>query len=218
MSEKQRRIPRQARAASTVDAILTAALQLLEAVGVEQLTTNHVADRAGVSIGTVYQYFGDKQEILSALAQRSAATVRDGIAAMLIERPDLGTVRPIVRALMSGFEGSPETRRVLLDALFHRGGEGVLQQHHQAFFASIAGKARIGVPLTPESAFVLTHAAIGLLRAASAEPDLGLDPAALEDELVRLMEAYLAALVAAPPTRRRSEVKKGTRKTPRSGR
>jgi AcrR family transcriptional regulator len=111
-----------------------------------------------VSIGTVYQYFGDKQEILSALAQRSAAAVRNGIAAMLIERPDLGTVRPIVRALMSGFEGSPETRRVLLDALFHRGGEGVLQQHHQAFFASIAGKARIQVPLTPESAFVLTHA------------------------------------------------------------
>jgi len=215
MSEKLRRIPRQARAASTVDAILTAALQLLETVGVEQLTTNHVADRAGVSIGTVYQYFGDKQEILSALAQRSAATVRDGIAAMLIERPDLGTVRPIVRALMSGFEGSPETRRVLLDALFHRGGEGVLQQHHQAFFASIAGKARIEVPLTPESAFVLTHAAIGLLRAASAEPELGLDPGALEDELVRLMEAYLAALVAAPPTRRRSEATKGTRKTPR---
>jgi AcrR family transcriptional regulator len=55
MSEKQRRIPRQARAASTVDAILTAALELLVAVGVEQLTTNHVADRAGVSIGTVYQ-------------------------------------------------------------------------------------------------------------------------------------------------------------------
>jgi AcrR family transcriptional regulator len=168
MSERLRRIPRQARAASTVDAILTAALQLLEGMGVEQLTTNHVADRAGVSIGTVYQYFGDKQEILSALAQRSAATVRDGIAAMLIERPDLGTVRPIVRALMSGFEGSPETRRVLLDALFHRGGEGVLRQHHQAFFASIAGKARIEVPLTAESAFVLTHAAIGLLRAASA--------------------------------------------------
>jgi len=71
------------------------------------------------------------------------------------------------------------------------------------------------VPLTPESAFVLTHAAIGLLRAASAEPELGLDPAALEDELVRLMESYLAALVAKPPMRRGSEAKKGTRKIPR---
>jgi AcrR family transcriptional regulator len=197
MMEKPRRIPRQTRAATTVDAILTAALQLLEGGGVDQLTTNHVAERAGVSIGTVYQYFADKQAILSALAERSAATVRDRIAEMLIERPDLGTVRPIVRALMAGFEGSPATRRALLDALFHRGGEGVLQQHHEAFFAAIAGKARLEIALTPESAFVLTHAAIGLLRAASAEPDLGLDPAALEDELVRLMEAYLGALVAA---------------------
>jgi hypothetical protein len=100
---------------------------------------------------------------------------------------------------MNGFEGSPATRRALLDALFHRGGEGVLQEHHQAFFASIAGKARLDVALTPESAFVLTHAAIALLRAASAEPELHLDPAALENELVRLMEAYLAALVAADP-------------------
>ena len=91
----------------------------------------------------------------------------------------------------------------LLHALFHRGGEGVLQQHHEAFFATTAGKTQIEVALTPESAFVLTHAAIGLLRAASAEPELGLDPAALEDELVRLMEAYLGALVAAGPARRR---------------
>lgn len=202
MPEKPRRIPRQARAGATVDAILTAALQLLEGAGVEQLTTNHVAEHAGVSIGTVYQYFADKQAILSALAERSAATVRDGIAAMLIERPDLGTVRPIVRALMNGFDGSPATRKALLDALFHRGGEGVLLQHHEAFFASIAGKARFEVELTPESAFVLTHTAIGLLRAASAEPALDLDPAALEDELVRLMEAYLAALVTAGPRRR----------------
>ncbi len=196
MTEKTRRTPRQARAGTTVDAILTAALQLLEGGGVERLTTNHVAERAGVSIGTVYQYFAEKQAILSALAQRSAAAVRDDIAQMLIERPDLGTVRPIVRALMTGFEGSPATRRALLDALFDRGGEGVLQQHHEAFFASIAGKVRLD-GLTPESAFVLTHAAIGLLRAASAEPDLALDPAALEDELVRLMDAYVAALMAA---------------------
>lgn len=197
VTEKPRRTPRQPRASATVDAILTAALQLLEAGGVELVTTNHVAERAGVSIGTVYQYFADKQAILSALAERSAEQVRNRIAEMLIERPDLGTVRPIVRALMNGFEGSPATRRALLDALFHRHGEGVLQQHHDAFFAAIAGKARLEIALTPESAFVLTHAAIGLLRAASAEPDLRLDPAALEDELVRLMEAYIGALAAA---------------------
>lgn len=46
MADKSRRTPRQARAEGTVDAILDAAFQLLEADGVEKLTTNHVAARA----------------------------------------------------------------------------------------------------------------------------------------------------------------------------
>ena len=196
MTERQRRTPRQSRAAATLDAILDAAFQLLEADGVDKLTTNHIAVRAGVSIGTLYQYFGDKQDILGTLAQRRAEAVRQTIAQTVIDQPDLATMRPIVQALMHSFEGSPATRTALLDALFHRGGDGVLMHHHQAFLASIAGKARLQVALTNESAFVLTHAVASLLRAAAAEPDLGLDPAALGDELVRLMDAYIAALVA----------------------
>jgi AcrR family transcriptional regulator len=196
VTERQRRTPRQARAGTTIDAILDATFQLLETDGVEKLTTNHIAERAGVSIGTLYQYFGGKSDILAALAQRRAGAVRDAIARTLIERPELGSMRPIVRALMNGVEGSPATRQVLLDALFRHSDDGMLMHHHQAFLASIAGKARLDITLTRESAFVLTHAVVGLLRAAAAEQDLGLDPTALEDELVRLMEAYVGALVA----------------------
>lgn len=200
MTERQRRTPRQARAETTIEAILDATFQLLEADGVERLTTNHIAERAGVSIGTLYQYFGSKQDILAAIAQRRAAAVRDAIAETVIERPELGSMRTIVRALMHGFEATPATRQVLFDALFHQGGDAVLARHHQTFLATIAGKARLDMELTAESAFVLTHAAIGLLRAAAAEPELGLDPARLEDELVRLMEAYVAALAVRKPS------------------
>lgn len=197
MTERQRRTPRQARAETTIDAILDATFQLLEADGVDKLTTNHIAERAGVSIGTLYQYFGGKQDILAAIAQQRAAAVRETIAQTLIERPELGSIRSIVRALMSGFEGSAATRQVLIDALFRQGEDGMLMHHHHAFLASIAGKARLEITLTPESAFVLTHAVISLLRAAAAEQGLGLDPVALEDELVRLMGAYVAALTQA---------------------
>lgn len=197
MSDKQRRTPRQARAENTINVILDAAFQLLEINGPDKLTTNHVARRAGVSIGTLYQYFACKQDILAALAQRRAGAVRDAIAETIIRNPDVSSVRSIVQALMTGFEGSPATRQALLDAMFLRGGDSVLMHHHQAFLAAIAGRARLQVDLTPESAFVLTHAAISLLRAAAAEQELGLDPARLEDELVRLMEAYVGALVAA---------------------
>ncbi|KQW69354.1 TetR family transcriptional regulator [Phenylobacterium sp. Root77] len=197
MTERKRRTPRQARAESTVDVILSAALQLLEADGAERLTTNHIAARAGVSIGTVYQYFRDKDDILAALAQQRAGAVRDSIADLVISPPGANAVRAIVQALTRSFDDAPRGRAALLDALYRRGGDGGLQQHHQAFLAAIEGRAQIGVELTPERAFILTHAPISLLRAAAAEPGLELDPAALEDELVRLLEAYLGALPTA---------------------
>lgn len=181
-----------------MDAILEAAFQLLEADGVEALTTNHIAERAGVSVGTLYQYFAGKQAILAALAQRRAAAARDRIAEIVLAGPELGAVRLIVRTLATAFEGSPATRRALLDALTLAGGDDVVMRHHLTFFDTIAGKTAFGFPLSPEAGFVLTHAVVGLLRAATAETELALDPARLEDELVRLMEAYIGALVMAP--------------------
>jgi len=196
VAEKSRRSPRQARAEATVEAIFDATFQLLEAGGPERLTTNHIAQRAGVSIGTLYQYFGGKQQILAAMAQRRAEAARGRIAQTVIAAPHLGSVRPIVQALMATFEGSPETRKALLDALFDHGGDAVMLHHHQAFLAAIAGKAQLNLDLSPEQLFVLTHAVASLLRAVAAEPDLNLSPTVLEDEFVLLMESYLSALIA----------------------
>lgn len=196
VTEKTRRTPRQGRAEATVAAIFDATFQLLEAEGLDSLTTNRIAQRAGVSIGTLYQYFSGKSAILAAMAQGRAEAARGRIAETLISAPQLGSVRPIVQALMTTFEGTPETRKVLLDALFGAGGDAVMLHHHQAFLAAIAGRAELQLDLSPESLFVLTHAVAGLLRAAAAEPDLSLSPAVLEDELVLLMESYLSALIA----------------------
>lgn len=196
MTERARRSPRQARSEATVEAIFGATFQLLEADGVDRLSTNRIAERAGVSIGTLYQYFGGKQDILAALAERRAESVRDEIAATLIAAPELGSVRPIVRGLMNAFEGSPATRRALFDALFDHGGDERLLRHHLAFLSSIAGRAQLDLDLTPEALFVLTHAVVSLLRAATAEADLALSPQRLEDELVLLMESYVSALAA----------------------
>lgn len=185
-----------------MDAILEAAFQLLEADGFEALTTNHIAERAGVSVGTLYQYFGGKQAILAGLAQRRAAAARDRIAEIVIAGPEIGAVRRIVRTLATAFEGSPATRRALLDALTLEGRDDVVMRNHLTFFDMIAGKAALGVDLSPEAGFVLTHAVVGLLRAATIESDLALDPERLEDELVRLMESYISALLVTQNARR----------------
>lgn len=65
-----RKSPVQARSTASVDAILKATIQVLLKVGKERLTTTRVAARAGVSVGTLYQYFPNKAALLRAALQR----------------------------------------------------------------------------------------------------------------------------------------------------
>jgi AcrR family transcriptional regulator len=65
-----RRRPKQARSRATCEAIVEAAAQVLERRGADGFNTNAVAERAGVSIGTLYQYFADKQALLVAAVRR----------------------------------------------------------------------------------------------------------------------------------------------------
>nr|WP_321238250.1 TetR/AcrR family transcriptional regulator [uncultured Tolumonas sp.] len=67
---KPRKTPTQARSAVTVDAIFKATIQVLLADGAIRLTTTRVAERAGVSVGTMYQYFPHKQALLYAVVQK----------------------------------------------------------------------------------------------------------------------------------------------------
>lgn len=196
MLVKNRRNPRQARAQATVEAIQQATLQILEAEGLARLTTNRIAERAGVSIGTLYQYFADRDAILAAIGQREAELIRQKITDILLAAPQSDTVRVIVQTVMQGLQGSPETRSIIGDALIRTRGEAVLTQHHLAFLDSISGRAEYDFALGRESAFILTHVVTCLLRAAAAQPGLALSRDALEDELVLLMHSYLIALEA----------------------
>ena len=64
-----RKTPVQARAAITVEAICEATIQVLLSHGAERLTTTRVADRAGVSVGTLYQYYPNKRSLLYAVME-----------------------------------------------------------------------------------------------------------------------------------------------------
>lgn len=67
---KPRKKPRQARSTTTVEAIFEATIQVLLSDGIHRLTTTRVAERAGVSVGSMYQYFPHKQALLYALNER----------------------------------------------------------------------------------------------------------------------------------------------------
>jgi AcrR family transcriptional regulator len=99
-----RKIPRQARARATRDAILEAATHVISRGGLAAFNTNAVADRAGVSIGSLYQYFPNKDALMLALIDRQQAQQLDALRAAvgtLGEGSDLeGVVRTLIRAAM----------------------------------------------------------------------------------------------------------------------
>ena len=70
-----RKLPIQARSTASVNSILEATIQVLRDVGKEQLTTTRVARRAGVSVGTLYQYFPNKKALLQAVLRNHLESV-----------------------------------------------------------------------------------------------------------------------------------------------
>ena len=75
-----RKLPAQSRSTATVNAVLEAAARILERRGFEGYTTNAVAERAGVSIGSLYQYFPSKDAVTVALIEREAAVLLADVA------------------------------------------------------------------------------------------------------------------------------------------
>src|SRR5579864_3733782 len=81
-----RKTPVQSRSAASVDAILKATVQVLLRVGKEKLTTTRVAARAGVSVGTLYQYFPNKSALLQAALKRHLAEVAEAVEVVCKEQ------------------------------------------------------------------------------------------------------------------------------------
>lgn len=179
-----RRSPRQGRSRATVDAILEAATRILEAG--ESFTTNHVADRAGVSIGTLYQYFPDKVALLHALGDRERAAMaeatRAGIAA------GIDPARAAIRAQLAAFDGRHAARRAVLEAILR---DPDVPGMADKVDAGVAPFVREGE--RPEHAFVLSRAVMGVVRAAVLERSLLLGTPELEEALVRLVRGYAEA-------------------------
>jgi AcrR family transcriptional regulator len=97
-----RKSPIQARSTASVNAILDATIQVLISVGKERLTTTKVAWRAGVSVGTLYQYFPNKSALLQAVLKRHLIEVTDAVERVCKEQAG-ETLRKMATALITSF-------------------------------------------------------------------------------------------------------------------
>ena len=157
-----RKAPGQARSKETVNVILEASARILEADGLRGFNTNAVADKAGVSVGSLYQYFPNKDAILLALIKRFEDGTGEAILATMQsgrERPLKPRLRLFVRALVAMHYRRPKLNRVLEaeeerlgggaeDFAFRPGLLDLLQGHRSEIAMPVSGTtARIAMAI-----------------------------------------------------------------------
>jgi AcrR family transcriptional regulator len=194
-----RKMPRQARSEALVEALLAALARVLSQRDLQAATTNEIAQQAGVSIGSLYQYFPNKQALLAALIQKRAqADIDQGLTA-LAESPDQAleeVARRFVAKLVSHHRHNLKLYRVLLRAVpslgqssFVRRQAALARAQFQHFLET--RQAELRNLNTDIASFVLGVSIEATLHAAILErPELLEDPA-FERSLVELCTRYL---------------------------
>jgi len=115
-SLEARKTPRQGRSQATVEAIVEAAARILETTGPAGFNTNAIARLAGVSVGSLYQYFPGKQALIAELSRRNAEAALSGlvdVAAHTAGQPTLARLRAFVRFAIAQQAERPRLSRVL---------------------------------------------------------------------------------------------------------
>ena len=126
--------PKQKRSEFTYQAILEAATQLFIENGLEKTTTNKVAARAGVSIGSLYQYFPNKHALVTALTEAHLEQMMQLISTRLapnLHRPIEDVIKSVVTLMIEAHSIDPGLHRVLIDESNQGAVKKQLQQFEQ---------------------------------------------------------------------------------------
>jgi AcrR family transcriptional regulator len=194
-----RKRPRQARSKATVDAILAATARLLVKHGFDGLTTNAVATAAGVSIGSLYQYFPNKEALVGALVEHHIEHTSGAVVAELArvaQLPIAEAARAVVELTVRAHAIEPELHRVLTEQVPRVGRLARLRELDEIASRAVAAllqarKAELAIGDPELAAFVLVSAIESIVhRAAMLYPHRLRDPR-LVDEATLLVTRYL---------------------------
>lgn len=210
-----RKSPRQLRSQQTVDTILQATAQVLASHGYAGTNTNLIAETAGVSVGSLYQYFPNKNALIAALRDRHDNQMLDVIDDVLNGNP-AATLRErvgaIVQAMLHAHLLEPALHRVLerefplfdqphehsrADQDIHRRMRHLLELHR----AEVAQQDR------DLATYVVLRIMESLVHAAALEPPAGFTPKQLEGAVVDAVMGYLGASGNAAPGKMSKAVK-----------
>jgi AcrR family transcriptional regulator len=194
-----RKRPRQQRSKDTVDSILDATARILKHAGFAGMTTNAVAEKAGVSIGSLYQYFPNKEALVSALIERHCEEMNSAILAELTnvaKLPIAQGARAVIELTFSAHAIDPALHRVLTEQVPRVGKLAKLRELDNISHRMVAGmlaarRDELAIRDVELAAFVLVSAIESIVhRSALLYPDKLKDPRLL-DEATLLVTRYL---------------------------
>jgi len=206
-----RKRPIQQRAEGTVRALVEATLQVLLRDGYAKLTTTRVAERAGVSVGTLYQYFPDKRALVTALKVEYFGLMTRAVEGALRVRAEQdprgedleGTIRSSLAALLEVKRKHRPLTRALREPMAEMDGHGFVRETLARFAALFAPMlVRIDPRADPSRrGMVLVSALEGAITYAALESPSWLEEPWFLDDLVRLALGCLGVTPRRSPRR-----------------
>lgn len=197
-----RKQPTQERARATVEAVLQAAGSVFAASGYAAGTTNRIAEKAGVSIGTLYEYFPNKDALLVALVERHMRDATSVVEQLLeAARTQHGkvedTVRGFVSAMVALHEADPGLHRVLFEQAPHPAAlnaslDALEDATVDALEAVLKAHPEVRVKHPAVAAYVLVQSVESLChRFVLHPPKSPATRACFIDEVVKMLSTYL---------------------------
>jgi AcrR family transcriptional regulator len=205
-SLKPRKQPVQARSESTVAALFEASIQVLLAVGYRKFTTTRVAERAGVSVGTLYQYFPNRQALITSVIERYLADLTAAIELHCRElrgRTLDEIVKGFVDAAIAAKSAHIEVSRALHEPLADVGGAQLVRAAAMRTAGSVAEVLRSCVDASfcdeDRLALLIVISCSSVLQTAIADQTIALDREALRAHMRAMVLGYLREMRVSEP-------------------
>jgi AcrR family transcriptional regulator len=198
-----RKTPVQARATVTVEAISEATIQVLLTHGADRLTTTRVADRAGVSVGTLYQYYPNKRSLLFAVFEDHLDKVSRAVEIACKDachKPMSEMIRQVVEAYVDAKMQHADISVALYKVAPDVGGPALVKRTGQRLRKAIESMLLTApdLKLSPDR-FVIDMMLSAMSGAMRSALEAGASPAMFRktrEHLVLLCQSYMAVATA----------------------
>jgi AcrR family transcriptional regulator len=194
-----RKKAKQARSHATVESILQATAQILVKEGIEAASTNRIAEKAGVSVGSLYQYFPSKEAVIFALVERHVQRMQKQLEDHIekfVGAPVEEVVPAYVEAMFEVHRVEPKLHRVFQEQLPRLAGREEFQRWSETTESVVRAylethRERLRPKDLDLAAFLLVHSVEAVIHAVAILKPRYLERRVLAEEVSQLVLRYL---------------------------